>query len=216
MIPVRIAHEPPDFDRLVRKPGARFLAKIARPTTSDFGTHSYWRRILKELHDAYGGICAYSCHFIPYDTGADTVEHFAPKSRVPRKAYEWANYRLVCQTLNGRKGDYEDVLDPFGIKNGWFTLDFPSLLVKPMKGLRKSLRTQIVDTCDRLGLNDESTCLRSRERYVRDFCTGSVSWDYMLRDAPFIAREVERQGLRETLPSLMRFDGIADPDWPLM
>ena len=35
-----------------------------------------------------------------------------------------SNYRLVCGTLNSRKGTFE-VLDPFMIEDGWFEIDFP-------------------------------------------------------------------------------------------
>src|ERR1700722_20351165 len=96
MIRVIAQPEPQVFDEEVRRPGRRFLRKNPNPTSKEFASHSYWRSILSLLHEAYDGICAYSCHWIPYDTGADTVEHFQSKSNYPRRAYEWVNYRLVC------------------------------------------------------------------------------------------------------------------------
>src|SRR2546427_329692 len=117
--------EPVNFNARVRIPGRRYLNHTPAPTSKEFAAHSFWRRILSELHDAYSGICAYSCHWIPYDTGADTVEHFLAKNTHPTQAYEWTNYRLVCATLNGRKGIHADVLDPFHVQNGWFVIDFP-------------------------------------------------------------------------------------------
>jgi hypothetical protein len=151
--------------------------------------------VLAELHDAYGGICAYSCHWIPYDTGADTVEHFRPKDTYPGDAYEWSNYRLVCATLNGRKGIHEDVLDPFLIEEGWFTIDFPSMLVKPRADLEPADRLRVHTSIDRLSLNDEGTCLKSRVRWMTDYCTHDITFEYLRRNAPFIAAELERQGL---------------------
>ena len=128
MIHVDPQPEPPTFDQLVRQPGRKFLKSCPNPKGNQW--RAYWRKIARDLHTAYSGICAYSCHFIQYDTGWRTVEHFKPKDDYKSDAYEWGNYRLVCGVLNGRKGKGE-VLDPFRVHNGWFIMDFPSLLVKP-------------------------------------------------------------------------------------
>src|SRR5207244_2602229 len=122
-------------------------------TQKEWRAHSYWTEFGMALHEAYGCICAYSCHWISHDTGWRQVEHFLPKTAFPDKGYEWDNYRLVCGVLNGRKGT-QRVLDPFVIENGWFTLDFPSLLVKPKRGLAPSLAEAIRETSEILGLND--------------------------------------------------------------
>lgn len=214
MIPVTMAPEPETFDEQVRRRGHAFLKRTPRPTTAQFRTQSYWRASLPELHAAYHGICAYSCHYIPLDTGADTVEHFLAKSANPTLAYDWENYRLVCQTLNGRKGEHTDVLDPFTLAAGWFRLAFPSLLIHPAPDASSAIHDAVKATCKRLGLNDLATCLAARERYVRDFCLGDITWNYLLRDAPFLASEIERQGLRARLREMMRYDGTPDPDWP--
>ncbi|HTQ31168.1 MAG TPA: hypothetical protein VMI53_08150 [Opitutaceae bacterium] len=196
--------KPAHFDNQVRRPGRQFLRQIPHPTSAEWAEHSYWRRILEPLHTAYSGICAYSCHWIPYDTGADTVEHFLPKTTHPNKAYEWTNYRLACATLNGRKG-IKRILDPFEISDGWFTIDFPSLLILPAPGLDARLSKRITDTRDLLGLNDEGTCLRARQRYVKNFCQGMITFDFLRQDAPFIASEIRRQGLEATLPEIMGY-----------
>jgi hypothetical protein len=200
------SHPEPDiFNARVRIPGINYLAKNPSPTTSEFNNHSYWRRVLHNLHDAYRGICAYSCHWIPYDTGADTVEHFLPKDIYPDQAYEWVNYRLVCGTLNGRKGTFSDVLDPFHIEDGWFVMDFPSLQVKPADGLEDTLTAQVWATINRLKLNHDGTCRRARERYVKYYCKGRIDMDFLWDEAPFIAYEVERQGLVTTINDIMGY-----------
>jgi hypothetical protein len=151
MIRVNQAAEPENFDDRVRRRGLRFLGNPPKkPTVKQWRNHSYWREVGHQLYDAYSGICAYSCHWIPYDTGADTVEHFRPKDTYPAEAYEWSNYRLVCATLNGRKGAFEDVLDPFVIQNGWFIIDFPSMLVKPDSDLDPVLQESVDATIIRL------------------------------------------------------------------
>jgi hypothetical protein len=196
--------EPADFDNLVRRRGQWFLRSNPRPTSRQWRSHRYWHDTESELHTAYGGICAYSCHWIPYDTGANTVEHFRPKDIYPTDAYEWSNYRLVCATLNGRKGVHEDVLDPFLIEDGWFVIDFPSMLVTPSSGLTPENWQCVQATIDRLGLNDEGTCLKSRARWLWDYCSNDISFDYLRRNAPFIAAELERQNLAATIREVFR------------
>lgn len=206
MIHIDPQPEPETFDTLVRQPGQRFLARTPNPTRKQWDSHSYWRKTLALLHDLYGGICAYSCHWIPYDTGADTVEHFLPKSTYPQQAYEWGNYRLVCATLNSRKRIFEDILDPFDIQNAWFVIDFPSLQIKPALGLDSVLTGSIQDTIDRLRLNDEGTCLKSREAYIKDYCLGCITFTYLRRKSPFIALELERQNLVTEIKDMMSYD----------
>jgi hypothetical protein len=195
--------EPPDFNMQVRVPGRAFLKRGRAPSAQDFKDHNYWRRCLSDLHRSYEGICAYSCHWIPFDTGSRTVEHFKPKEMYPHLAYEWSNYRLVCGTLNGRKGFNTDVLDPFRVRSGWFVLKFPSLLVTPARGLRPMVATRVQRTIDRLRLNDDETCVQARLTYVREYRDQNISWDHLRRHAPFIAFELERQGLVHTLPLVM-------------
>jgi hypothetical protein len=194
VIRVAVRPKPVDFDQRVRIPGRRFLAGCPNPTQKQWKNHSLWRRILRALHSAYGGVCGYSCHWIPYDTGADTVEHFKPKSKYPKLAYQWKSYRLVCQLLNGRKKDDEGILDPFLLKNGWFVIDFPALLVKPAPGLRKRLNELVTRTRDVLGLNDDGTCMMMRQQFVEDFRLGEITFTHLEKRAPFLAIEMRKQG----------------------
>jgi hypothetical protein len=196
--------EPAVFNARVRQPGRRFLQNTPNPTSKQFAAHSYWRGILDLLHQAYNGVCAYSCHWIPYDTGSDTVEHFLPKKKHPDRAYEWSNYRLVCGTLNGRKGEHSDVLDPFLINNGDFILKFPSLLVVPSPNLPLRIQAKVQRTIDRLGLNDEGTCLKSRIKWVSEYRDNQISFEHLRNHAPFIAIELERQSLAADIREVMR------------
>ena len=49
-------------------------------------------------------------------------------------------------------------------------------------------------TIDRLKLNDRD-CLTVREDYATDYFQGDISLGYLRRRAPFLAREIERQGM---------------------
>lgn len=211
MIFVERKQEPPDFDQRVRKPGRRFLRNTPKPTHREFSKHSYWRRVVQDLHDAYDSICAYTCHWIARDTGWGSVEHFVSKSAQPALAYEWNNFRLVCGRMNGRKGSHDDVLDPFEIRELTFVIRFPSLQVGVAGGISDELREATVRTVARLGLNDE-VCISSRLAYLRSYCNGETSLDYLRRRAPFIHREIVRQGLETKICEMMRFSGAAQRD----
>ena len=204
MIPVAVRPEPTMFAAMVRGPGLAFLAGTPNPTTRQWSSRSYWTRCLGELRDAYQGICAYSCHWIP-NTDGRSVEHFRPKRLHPALAYEWANYRLVFGVLNGCKGDYEDVLDPFAVQAGWFVIEFPTLLVKPGTALDPVTIAAVLRTCERLKLNDEDKCLKDRLHWLRAYCEGQINWAFLQRMAPFLAAELTRQGLQHTIAGMMNF-----------
>jgi hypothetical protein len=203
MIRVQPQPEPPEFDTLVRQPGLVFLQGNPQPTNSQWKSRSYWRGIIPKLRVCYQEICAYCCHWIPPDTGSSTVEHFLSKHKYPKQAYEWSNYRLVSGTLNGRKGTQDDILDPFHIQNGWFVIDFPSLLVKPAQGLAASIAQSVQRTIDVLALNDEGTCVQGRQAYIRDYCLNYIDFTCLRTKAPFIALELQRQNLVQSIKSIM-------------
>jgi hypothetical protein len=205
MMHVDPAKEPSVFNDRVRIKGQKYLATVPNPTTKQWSSHDYWVGIKFELHAAYCGICHFGCHWIPQDNGAITVEHYKPKATYPADAYEWNNYRLMSGTLNGRKSHYEDVLDPFQITNGTFILEFPSLMLKPAPGLASPLRDAAVATIKRLKLNDEGTCIKARERFVKHYCKGNVDFAYLKDDAPFIAFELDRQKLIANIKNMMVF-----------
>ncbi len=194
MIHVEPQPEPEIFAAEVRKRGLLFLSKNPKPSARTWKGHDYWRAILPDIHRAYREVCAYCCHWIPFDTGGRTIEHFLPKSKYPERAYDWSNYRLVCQLLNGRKGEKEDVLDPFMVEDGWFALDFDSLQVEPSAALCLPLRSRVRATIEQLRLNDQGTCRQMRETWFDEYCEGHISFGFLQRRAPFIAKELERQG----------------------
>lgn len=209
MIQVLERPEPLEFDAEVRTPGSEFLAKTPKPTRKQFNSHDYWRRILPQLYQSYDKICAFSCHWIPPDTGFRTVEHFKSKMKNPGDAYEWKNYRLVAGALNGRKGEHTDVLDPFKIEDGWFVINFPSMLVEPSDELSPKRRGQVEATISRLKLNDDGSCVSARLTWIQEYCNildggdEQHAYDFLMRYAPFVGKELERQGLRGRIPTLL-------------
>lgn len=128
-----------------------------------------------------------------------TVDHFHPKSIRPRIAYEWSNYRLAYEKMNAYKGDSTAVLDPFTILPGWFVLDFSNFLVKAGSGLNKATETAINTTISRLRLNRDDSLVRMRHSVVKEYATGHIDLDFIRGYYPFIASELERQNLTETI-----------------
>ena len=185
MIHIDPQPEPPAFDASVRQPGLRALADGKEKLPP------YWRACLPDLHERYQGICAYLCVHIPRGTGARTVDHVAPKSKRRDRAYEWDNYRLVSSLMNARKRDFEDVLDPFEIQDGWFVLELSFIQVMLSPTLDNATRARVQSTIDRLGLNDQE-CIAARSLYYQPYVEGQLTADLLAEWSPFVAREALR------------------------
>ena len=199
MIRVDPQPEPPDFDRDVRQPGCIFLSNNPNPRGRKLP--GLWRKALPDLWRIYDGVCAYSSHWFPL-LGGGSVDHFVPKSADPGLAYEWSNYRLSTALLNSRKGNRQDIVDPFMITGDWFVLVFPALLVKPAANLPPALFNDVQTTIDALELNHE-VLISIRLGYVLDYCDNDVTLAYLQRRAPFLAHELIRQNLTERIRVMM-------------
>lgn len=191
MIPVQVQPEPVSFDTRVRRKGNVFLASKGVPSKAS-AFRSYWKHISQELHNAYDGVCAYTCTYL---AGFGTVDHFLPKTQFSRLAYEWSNYRLASERANQRKGEDTGLLDPFKIKKEWFILDFPSCLVVPGSAIPIKKMSAAEKTIKVLKLNDDDNLVQERCNIIMSFVDGSVRLDFLRQRYPFIAWELERQGL---------------------
>lgn len=199
MIPVQKQPEPDDFDQKVRQKGRKWLTDHGLPTHGPVpkGTElqPYWRDCLPQLRSSYKGICAYVCMFIDPITGSAAAEHFVPKSRAVEHAYEWSNYRLACSKMNSRKHVFDDVLDPFNIKDGTFCLELWSGRIYPSPKLSASESKVAQDTIDRLGLDDADLRQR-RTDWLESFRRGTtdgISLGYLKTHCPFVYQELIRQ-----------------------
>jgi hypothetical protein len=203
--------DPAKFDRKVRQPGLRFLESTPRPIASGKWKPS-WRHAIPDLRKAYDSICSYTGFWISPATGAATVDHFRPKvtyndSDEAFLAYEWTNFRLSCALANSNKGDFEDVLDPFGVENGWFIIDFATLQVEPGPRLSSELRRNVISTISRLKLNEDQKYFDERISYLEEYGLTN-SFDFLKRRAPFLAYELERQGLIEEIKTIWSVERI--------
>lgn len=196
MIPVEMLTEPEGFDENVRTPGRDFLKVAPRPINNDdWKGKEYWRRTLPYLRKGHRNICAYAALWVSKVTGSPTVDHYIPRKDDPDLAYEWTNFRLSCLLMNSRKKNFRDVLDPFTIGEGWFTLDFDSFMIHPNPTLPNAIKAQILATIKRLKLNTDEACIEARREWFECFTSGCMNFTLLEQRAPFIAQEAKRQGL---------------------
>lgn len=215
MIPVRKQAEPSTFTENVTKKANAFLSKMPDPTPEEIRKNHYWRNALGDLHRAYNQVCAYSALWCP--RGMATVDHFIPviaavKRGEPGLAYDWNNFRLASRSMNEEKKNYQDVLDPFLVKEGWFVMEFPSLMIKCNAALSSPEREKVETTIRRLKLNEKEKYIDFRRGFLWDyceFCKGPVMIEpalrYLEKKAPFMAFELKRLGLTLKIVDMMKF-----------
>lgn len=201
MIPVDLKPEPEDFDDTVRKPGSDWLAangvSAKSPLPRGKTLPPYWTRALAELGAAYSHVCSYFAVRIDAVTGDLTTDHFVPKSKEPGGAYEWTNYRLACLPANRRKHDYDDVLDPVGLRPNTFLLNLSDGSIRPNPSLDSLLMGRARKTIRRLKLNDPRLCRRRAADYsgFLRYEADDHAQSYLMRVSPFVWGEAARQGL---------------------
>ena len=209
MIPVTPAVEPSDFDTKVRQPGAAFLKKTPCPSARDWKRHDYWRKASQDLLDAYDRICSYSGSWTISNVNKSdqwkksSVDHFVPKSTDPNLAYDWSNYRLCRTRLNNRKGNHNDVLDPFTLADRWFIINFTTFLIRPNPILSCSDKDRVQKTLVRLELN-HNDYVNERINVICGYCSGNYTLPMLDDRWPFIALEMRAQNFDTVFLDKMR------------
>lgn len=216
MIRVQLPAAPVDYEAKVRNPGHAFLAANPHPTGDAWKAHRYWNRTHGYLYAQLRGICVYCSAYTPRRPSAKSVDHtsidhYVPKSRGNHlQAYEWTNFRLCRARLNNRKADFEDVLDPCTIQGGWFQLNFTTFALLPDPALAAGLQQQVLDSIDRLRLNDDDAYVNERARAVYGYADKKLPFAELSRRYPFIACEMVAQDF--DLAHLPRFRAaLANP-----
>ncbi len=196
MIRVEAQPEPSSFDIKVRKKGLKYIETnhidLGAPLPRGQKLNPFWRDCLDDLYNSYNGTCAYLAVFFERCMGGGTVDHFVAKSKRVDKAYEWNNYRLACSIMNSRKRDFDDVIDPFEMVNGWFYLELVSGRIYPNPDCRDA--EKVKKTIDRLGL-DDSMNREMRARHYQGYRERLYTADYLKKFSPFVYQEAERQKL---------------------
>jgi len=222
VIPVRRREPPAGFDAQVRVPGIRCLyekvgqavppgfartsgkpcARVFRngtPLTQIDELHGedladHWSAALPMLTAVYGPTCMYSCFRLRLGVDDGSVDHFIPKSTAPARAYDWDNLRLSLPRFNRAKGARVDLLDPFALRAGTFALDLVFGKVEVGPGCDPTTHPAALATIAALQLNARGTCVR-RVELVAAYQEGAIPLDHLRRENPFVAAEIERQGL---------------------
>ncbi len=193
MIPVQLQPEPAAFNAKVRVPGQQYLQQHPNPKASKL--KAFWQGpMLKELWKAYNGICAYLCIYIEYVTGAFSVDHLVPKSKNLQQAYEWDNYRLACIGINRLK-KAQTVLDPIGLRQDSFRIDFINGAIYPSPVHEQSYKNACADTILKLHL-DSMENRKMRLDYFNNYISRNVSLQFLQKYSPFVYAEIIRQGLQ--------------------
>lgn len=207
MIPVTYQKGPPALVNSIATQGKAFLqTKLGQKISGkEWNANSYWQEATDELHQLYRGFCAYSAEWIPKEKGLGrSVDHFIPKSVRPELAYEWSNFRLCFDRINSAKGEESGIFDPFLIEDGWFAIDFPSLLVTVGNGCPAEKQPQAERTIKVLELDQEWVVNRKR-KMIREV-TALPPADQILHlreNAPFLYRELDRQGWLDRMSELI-------------
>lgn len=198
MIHVAAQPEPSSFDTEVRQKGLAWLRKknidLRQPLPPKTTIEPYWRHCLDDMYTSYNGCCAYLAVFFERVTGGGSVDHFIARSQRPDLSYEWSNYRLACSRMNSRKREYDDVLDPFEVEDGWFHLEPVSGRVFPNPQLPDEQKQAVQATVKRLGL-DEPGNREMRARHYQEYREGFYTADFLRKRSPFVWMEANRQGL---------------------
>lgn len=147
---------------------------------------------MPDLLSAYGRICAYLSLYLEAATGNSSVDHFVPKTSAEgwKLAYEWSNYRLCAASVNSKKLDRMDVVDPFKCQKGWFQMEFVAFQVVRAPAAPLEQWATIEATLELLNI---APACRQREEYVDADEKGLVSREYLEQRAPFLASEYFRQ-----------------------
>jgi hypothetical protein len=202
VIPVIKKLAPRGFNTRILEKGRAWLRTNGLPRRgplpSGMTLSPIWTECLGDLYSAYGGVCAYLAIYIERVVGAPTVDHFVPKSKDVALAYRWSNFRLACLTMNRRKHDHQDVLDPFTLPDDTFRLsllDGAISVNEVLKAHHPGLYQRASATIARLRLDDEE-CRTLRREYFSTYVVDPTP--RRLRDlerrAPFVWREMVRQG----------------------
>lgn len=198
MIHVTAQPEPASFNVEVRQKGLAWLRKkniaLDQPLPPKTTIEPYWRHCLDDMHASYNGCCAYLAVFFERVNGGGSVDHFIAKSQRADLAYEWSNYRLACSRMNSRKREYDDVLDPFEVQDGWFRLEPVSGKVFPNPELPDEQQQAVKATIERLGLDDAGH-REMRARHYQEYRQGLYTGEFLKKRSPFVWMEANRQGL---------------------
>ena len=194
MIRIERKAEPSDFDAKVRRPGLSYLKGLPPGEKPNWSGHGYWRKAKDDMINAYGGICAYACCEITPSSSAE-IDHFHPRSRYQKEAYEWQNLRLCSSNINKKKRDH-DVLDPFDVRDLTFGIVLATGRLVKLTKYDPAYESLCDNTVKLLGLN-EHEYTKMRNDMLDEYLRGEISMSNLQKRNPFVYSEVRRLHVRQ-------------------
>ena len=188
MIRIQPPQEPDEFEAQCRQPGSDWLAE----NPDGDPPSRFWRPFVIHLCHGFNCRCGYSAMF----NMDGTVDHYLSQSQHRDLAYEWSNLRYVSGWLNSTKQALDQrVLDPFRVRDEWFEIELPSLVLHLTPCVPITVRAVAEFTLMRLHLADGDRVYDQRRTYYDTFLNpGRPLW-WLEEKAPLIATAVRRQRL---------------------
>jgi hypothetical protein len=123
-----------------------------------------------------------------------TVDHFLSRKQHRHLSYEWSNFRYVSAWLNSSKQALDArVLDPFQVRDEWFEVILPSLVMRLTKCVPARVRPLAEFTLRRLQLDDGDRVYNQRKIYYAEFLESGHPIGWLERFAPMLATAVRRE-----------------------
>ncbi len=207
-VPSPIRPEPAAFDADCRQKGQNWV-QTHQPLPDR--PRDFWSPFRPDLRQGFRGRCGYYAMYI-HD---GQVDHFVSwdtckRNNTPNLAYEWDNFRFVDGALNSSKRTLDDrVLDPFEVQDGWFELELPTLLLRPV-GVPPERMEAARRTLERLELDQGLRVLELRWEWYDQHRRG-LPLNLLYENAPLVARAVDQwlAAGRGPLPDIPR--PVPDP-----
>lgn len=186
-----LADEPDGFDERVRRKGNDWLT--ANPSATSSKYPSYWSEFKPQLAEAFHCLCGYTIMRTKLEN-AD-VEHYISKDTDSSKAYEWSNYRYSCLNINRyyKKNHDDNILDPFEVENDWFELLLPDCQLVLTDKVPPDKLSRAEFTLEQLQLQRGEWLIRERQYLFFAYTDGEITLDYLEREAPLLARAIEKR-----------------------
>jgi hypothetical protein len=185
---------PPNFHQTTIVYGERWLANNSDPKKRP---RDYWSIHRDYLAECFNNLCGYTIMRM----GKCTFDHYLSCDNHRSRAYQWDNYRYVCNSVNSSKKRRDtEVLDPFEIEHNWFAVLIPSfqLVVTDHVPTEQKQRAELTVTV----LNLSKGFAAYRRQFYKDFLNGNASVKTLQAYAPLIADAVvgELQQIASGLP----------------
>ena len=169
--------------------GGQYAHRRARNAAAKFFWPNYQKTrinllLLPDLMAMTAEHCSF-CDGFPIETTGDSIEHFIPKTKAPKLAYQWENLFYCCLKCQGSKQEqFDDKLlrpDIAGYSFVYyFQYDTKTGKIIPNADREESVQQRAAKTIELYGLNEYGRP-RARKRTLHMFVAGL----HQLTDFPY-------------------------------